>query len=163
MRPVHWLLVVAMALFVSGIGFIIAAARTASRAPAANTMAAPMPVASVRQIMKGIVDPAANAVFNAVSTVETANGVEEKAPQTDLEWEAIGNSAAALVESGNLMLVDGRAVDRGDWVTYCKSLIDSSRAALSATQAKNAKELFAAGGTLYESCDNCHRKYERVY
>ena len=34
---------------------------------------------------------------------------------------------------------------------------------LSATQAKNAKELFAAGGTLYESCDNCHRKYERVY
>lgn len=163
MRPIHWLFVVAMALFVSGIGFIVAAARTASRARPASSVAAIAPVASVKQIMKAIVNPAAQAVFSSVSTVETAKGIEEKAPQTDQEWEAIGNSAAALAESGNLMLVDGRAVDRGDWVTYSKAMIDSSKAALKATQTKNANALFEAGGTIYESCDNCHKRYERVY
>jgi hypothetical protein len=163
MRSVHWLFVVGMALFVGGIGFIIAGARMARRAPVSQPSPAVTPVASVKQIMKAIVDPAATAVFNSVSTIETINGIEEKAPRTDAEWEAVGDSAAALIESGNLMLAEGRRVDQGDWVAYSQAMIDSSKAALSATQAKNATALFAAGGTIYESCDNCHRKYQRVF
>jgi hypothetical protein len=163
MGTVYRLFLVSIALFVSGIGFIIAGARMARRAPAANAAAALVPVASVRQIMKGIVGPASTAVFTAVSTTETIKGVEEKAPHTDEEWEAVGNSAAALIESGNLMLVEGRAVDRGDWVTYSKALIESSKVALKATQAKSAGDLFASGEAIYESCNDCHRKYQRGF
>ena len=56
MRIVHWLFVVGVALFVSGVGFIIAGARTPRRAPTAETFALEVrPVASVKQLMKGIV------------------------------------------------------------------------------------------------------------
>ena len=61
MKSVHWLFVVSVALFVSGVGFVIAAARTIRHAPAAvdASTASPTPVASVKQIMKGITGPAA--------------------------------------------------------------------------------------------------------
>jgi hypothetical protein len=164
MRPLHWFFLVAAVLFIAGIGFIIAGARMARRAPAATaTVVATTPVASVKQIMKGIVDPASKAVFSSVNTVETKEGIQEIAPHTDAEWEAVGSSAAALIESGNMILAKGRAVDQGDWVTFSKAMIESSEAALKATQAKNPKDLFSSGGTIYESCDNCHRKYQRVF
>jgi hypothetical protein len=162
MRIVHWLFVVSVALFVSGIGFVIAGARSARQAPAADTSAISLtPVASVKQIMKGIVGPAATAVFDSVSTTVTKNGTEEKAPQTAEEWEALGNSAAALIESGNLILMGNRAVDQGDWVKFTQEQIEAGKKLLKATQAKSPTDVLAAGEALNESCDNCHGKYKR--
>ena len=112
--------------------------------------------------MKGIVAPAATAVFNSVGTTVSAKGIEEKAPANDEEWEALGNSAAALIESGNLMLMGPRAVDKGDWVKFSGDLIASGQATLKATEAKSAEGVLAAGEKLNESCDNCHRKYQRA-
>jgi hypothetical protein len=117
MRTVHWLFVISAALFISGIAFIIAGARTAQAAAPAEAQApAITPVASVKQIMAGISSPAATAVFDSVGTVVDATGIHEKAPSTDTEWAALGASAAALVESGNLLVMGDRAVDRGDWI-----------------------------------------------
>ena len=162
MRIVHWLFIVSVALFVSGIGFVIAGARTARQMPAVETASISLtPVASVKQIMKGIVGPAAAAVFDSVSTSVTAAGTEEKAPHTEQEWEALGNSAAALIESGNLILMGSRAVDKGDWVKHSQALIVAGQGVLKATQAKSPNEVLAAGEALNESCDNCHRKYQR--
>src|SRR6185295_9704122 len=60
MRTIHWIFLVSVLLFVSGIAFTIAGAREARKAPAAA--AAPSvdlaPVASVKQIMKAITGPA---------------------------------------------------------------------------------------------------------
>jgi cytochrome c556 len=162
MKTVHWLFIVSVALFVSGIGFVIAGARSARQAPAVDTTAISVtPVASVKQIMKGIVGPAATVVFDAVSTTVSIKGIEEKAPQTDAEWEALGNTAAALSESGNLMLTGGRAVDKEDWVKESRAMIDAGKAVLKATQDKSPNGVLAAGEALNESCDNCHRKYQR--
>ena len=162
MRIIHWLFVVGVALFVSGIGFIIAGARAARLAPAAETALTPMtPVASVKQIMKGIVRPASTTVFESVSTISSSAGIEEKAPRTDEEWENVGNSAAALIESGNMMLMDGRAIDKGDWVKMSQAMIDAGKVALRATQAKSAGGVLEAGDAINQSCDNCHRKYQR--
>src|SRR5947208_2204528 len=108
MKIVYWLFMVSIALFVCGVGFIIAGARSARAAVVVDAPAI-VPVASVKQIMKGITGPAADVIFNSVSTSVTAKGVEEKAPHTDAEWEVVGNSAAAIAESGNLMLVGSRA------------------------------------------------------
>jgi cytochrome c556 len=160
-RTVHWLFIVGVLLFVSGIGFVIAGARTARQAPRAEAAIEIVPVASVKQIMKGIVGPAATVVFDAVSTTVSSKGVEEKAPQTDAEWETVGNSAAALIESGNLMLMDGRAVDKEDWVKMSRALVDAGKATLRATQAKSSEGVLAAGEAVNISCDNCHRKYQR--
>jgi hypothetical protein len=166
MRTFHWFFLTAVALFIAGLAFIIVGARMARRAPsaaAASQVVTAAPVASVRQIMKGIVDPAAKAVFASVNTIETKEGTQEIAPRTDAEWEAVGSSAAALIESANMILANGRAVDQGDWVTFAKVMIEGSRSALQATQAKNAKDLFDAGGAIYEACNKCHSKYQRVF
>ena len=162
MRTVHWLFVVGVALFVSGIGFVIAGARAARTAPAAETAAVTgTPVASVKQIMKGIVGPAATTVFESVSTTVSAKGTEEKAPRTEEEWEHVGTSAAALIESGNLLVMGSRAIDQGDWVKMSQALIEAGTVALRATEAKNAEQVLAAGEAVNASCDTCHRKYQR--
>jgi hypothetical protein len=164
MRTLHWLFVIAVALFIGGLGFIIAGARMARRAPAAAApvVAAAAPVASVKQLMIGIIDPASKTVFSAVNTIETKEGTQEIAPRTDAEWQAVGSSAAALIESANLILASGRAVDQGDWVTFTKAMIAGSKSALQATQAKKPKDLFDASGDIYDACTRCHTKYQRV-
>jgi hypothetical protein len=162
MKTVHWLFVVSVALFISGIGFIIAGARTSQAAAPADTTAPPAPpVATVQQIMRGIVGPAANVVFESVSTTVSAAGIEEKQPRTDAEWLEVSSSAAALVESANLLVAGDRAIDKGEWVTMAKAMADAGMVALKATQAKDAAGVLAAGEAINNSCDNCHRKYQR--
>jgi hypothetical protein len=162
MRVIHWLFVVSAALFISGIGFIIAGARTAqAAAPAEPAAPAITPVATVKQIMDGIVAPSATAVFESVGTIVDATGIHEKAPSTDAEWAALGASAAALAESANLLLIGNRAVDQQDWVKMSKALADASMLVLKATDAKDAMGVLAAGETLNASCDDCHERYSR--
>jgi hypothetical protein len=161
MRTVHWLFVVSVALFVSGIGFVVAAGRTAQRAAPAEERPVFVPVASVKQIMAGITGPAATVVYNAVGTVINREGVTEIEPKNDEEWAVVGNNAAALVESGNLMLMEGRAVDTGDWVTMSKALIDAATVAVKAAANKDKEGILASGSDINSSCDNCHARYQR--
>ncbi len=163
MRIVHWLFVVSAALFIAGIGFIIAAGRMrpAAATGEAKPAVAIRPVASVKQIMQGIVGPASTAVFNSVSTTVTSKGVEEVAPRNDEEWASLGSSAAALAEAGNLMMLDGRAVDRGDWVKMSQALVDAGTQTLKAVSDKSTEAVLAAGERVNESCDNCHQRYMR--
>ena len=154
MRTVHWMLVVSVALFVSGIGFVVAGAR-------ATRMATPVPVASVAQIMNGITGPAAMVVYDAVGYIVTAEGIEETVPQNDEEWAVIANSAAALVESGNMLLLGDRAVDDGDWVTITRALIGAGTTALHAAEAQDVEGILAIGGDINTTCDDCHAQYQR--
>jgi hypothetical protein len=126
----YWLFGVSVALFISGIAFVIAGERTARAAtPAAAAAAAPevAPVATVKQIMIGITNPAAYVIYEAVGTKSTAKGVEEIAPQNDEEWAKVGSAAAAVIESGNLMLMGSRAIDKGDWVKMTHEMMDQGQ------------------------------------
>ena len=162
MRMVNWLFFVSVALFISGIGFIIAGARTAqAAAPAEAAAPAAAPVASVKQIMDGIVAPSATVVFEAVGTIVDATGIHEKAPSTDAEWAALGASAAALVESANLLVIGNRAIDQQDWTKMSKALADAGMQVLKATEAKDPMGVLASGETLNASCDACHQRYSR--
>lgn len=163
MRSVHWLFVISAALFVAGIGFVIASARASEQMPAASAQqpVETRPVATVKQIMQGIVGPGALVVFDAVGTTVSVRGTEERSPKTDEEWTAVGNSAAALVEAGNLLMLGDRAIDRGDWIKMSRALMDTSMVALKATEAKDVKALFDSAEAINTSCDNCHQKYQR--
>jgi hypothetical protein len=163
MRVVNWLFMVSVALFIAGIGFIIAGAREAKKAPAVQASGSPppAPVANVQQIMRGIVGPSANVVFESVSTTVSKAGIEEKQPRTDAEWLAVGSSAAALIESANMLTIGGRAIDTGEWVTMSKAMADAGMTALKATEKKDPAGVLAAGEAINTTCDNCHRKYQR--
>jgi hypothetical protein len=160
MRTVHWFFAVSVALFIGGIGFIIATARSARDVAAAEAVVL-KPVASVKQIMKGIVGPSAAVVFTSVAFTTTVAGVEETAPRNDDEWEAVTNSAMALAEAGNLLMMDGRAVDNQEWIRMSQAMIDAARVAVKATEAKSTEGVLASGDAINVSCDNCHRRYQR--
>jgi hypothetical protein len=161
MRTVHWLFVVSVALFVAGIGFVIAAGRSAPQAVAGPEAPAVVAVGSIKQIMAGITGPAATVVYNAVGTVINSEGVTEIAPQNDEEWAVVANSAAALVESGNLRLIGNRVLDNGDWITMARALVVTGTVALKAAEAQSTEGILASGGDINETCDNCHEKYQR--
>ena len=162
MRTVYSLFVVSVLLFLSGIGFVIAGGRTARAAtPVAADMPVTTPVASIKQIMNGIVMPNAYVIYNAIGTKSSAAGVEEIAPKNDAEWAAVGDGAAAVIEAGNLMLMGGRALDKGDWVKMTHAYMDAGKQALKAVEAKDKDGILSAGEVLDMSCDNCHAKYQR--
>lgn len=164
MKIVNWLFAISLALFVSGIGFIIAGERTARAAtPATAAAAAPevTPVATVKQVMIGITNPAAYVVYEAVGTKNTAKGLEEIAPQTDEDWAKVESAAAAVVESGNLILAGNRAIDKGDWVKMTHDMMDKAKLAMAAAKAKDKDKVVETGGDLNTTCDNCHARYSR--
>lgn len=154
MRTIYGLVAIGLLTFVTGIVFIVLGARNAGKAPASA------PVASVKQVMQGIVTPASGAIYNAVSTTVTAKGTEEIFPRNDREWEIVGSHAMALVEAANLLKVDGRARDNGDWIRMSDAMSTAAMQAYRAAEKKDVEALLASGEVLNNSCDSCHRNYE---
>jgi hypothetical protein len=154
MRTIYGLLIVSLMTFLSGIAFIVLAAKDAGNAPAAP------PVASVKQMMQGIITPASGTIYNAVSTTITEKGMDEVFPRNDREWENVGSSALALIEAANLLKVDGRAMDKSDWFRLSDAMATAAQQAYQATQKKDVEALLASGEGLNNSCDSCHRRYE---
>lgn len=117
------------------------------------------PVADTKLLMQSVIDPTADEIWDAVRTIITKDGVEEIRPKTAEEWDAVRNHAVALAESGNLLMMVPRAKDGGEWMQRSRELVDTSERAVRAAQARNADELFTAGGDIYQACSNCHQKY----
>jgi hypothetical protein len=164
MRTIHWLFAVSLMLFISGIGFVIAAERTArlaAPAAAAERPRAAAPVASAKQIMNGIVMPAAATIWDSVSTIVDAKGIQENVPRTDEEWAQVATSAAMLVEAANLLVEGDRAVDQGEWLKMAQAMAASGAKALKAAEAKNPDGILAVGEEINRTCDGCHEKYSR--
>jgi hypothetical protein len=139
------------------------------------------PVATVKDVMDDIVIPSSEFVFNAVSTVQGPNGVEDKAPKNDAEWAEVRKHALLLSEAGNLLMVPGRhiagpndksnnpgselepsqmealvAKNRATFARRARGLIDATALALKAIDARNAEMLSDAGGEIDAACENCH-------
>src|SRR5258706_12048801 len=55
------------------------------------------PTATIKDIMDSMVDPGADYIWDAVETVVSAKGVEEKQPHTDAEWKQVSRHAIMLL------------------------------------------------------------------
>ena len=162
-RTLNWLFLVSVLLFISGIGFVIAAGRTVRAAPAAVGAAAPAvaPIATVKQVMRWITMPSAAFIWDSVSTIVDEKGVTENVPKDEAEWAVVGANAAALAESANMLLTGDRAVDKGDWVKFATTLRGSAEKALKFADAKDTAGILAVGEEINTSCDACHERYQR--
>jgi cytochrome c553 len=114
---------------------------------------------SLQQLMEWVIDPNADVVWDSVKSISNAKGTTEIYPKTDAQWEAVRNSAATLIEAGNLLKVEGRAKDNKQWMEYSQALSNAAAGTLKAAQAKNKDALFDAGGDIYSACKSCHDKY----
>ena len=128
-------------------------------APPAPPAAPFRPVADVKQLMSSVIEPAAEVYWDAVGTIVDKNGTVEIAPKTDDEWIAVRNSAYVVAESGNLLMMDPRAKDRGEWITFSQQLVEVARRAIQAAESKNKDAVFDAGAEVYDACVACHAKY----
>lgn len=155
MRTTYALLIVSLLLFVFGIWFVLAGARTRGGLPPA----AP-PVATVAELMDGIVSPASSVIYQSVTTTVTREGVEEVRPKNDREWQRVAGNAAALVEASEMLKTPGRTRDAGDWAMIATAMGTAAAEARAAAQKKDPEGILAAGERLNNSCDNCHRKYQ---
>jgi hypothetical protein len=128
--------------------------------PAAPVAAPPFHVTlTTQQLMGWIIDPTADTIWNSVGTTVSEKGTEEHQPRTDEEWAAMRNAAAVLIESGNLLMLDGRQVDQDQWLAVARVMSDAATKVLEAAEANDVEAYFDDGGALYEACVACHSKY----
>src|SRR4029077_13250229 len=105
---------------------------------------------SVKQLMLDLIHPSSNDILFAIY---------RGGPKDDQEWAAVRRSAVTLAESGNLLMLRGRARDQEDWMKDAKLLVAAGNAAYKAAQAKDGNALAALAGALDASCTNCHKQY----
>ena len=128
-------------------------------APAGDSSGRFTAVADVQQLMASIVDPAADFYWDAVGWIVDENGTEEVRPANDEEWEAVVNAAFLIAESGNLLLMESRALDEGAWIAMSQALIDVGKRAIEAAETRNEMAVFDVGAEVYAVCTNCHAAY----
>lgn len=117
-----------------------------------------------RQLMSWMIDPSSKVVFGAVASIVTEQGEENVQPRTDEEWNIVRNNAVIVLESGNLLMLEGRArgsqiQDAADWNAKARAMSAAARTAIEATDVKDPEALFAASGDIYQTCTDCHAKY----
>ena len=115
-------------------------------------------VTDIHHTMELILDPAADLIWASAGTIITAEGEQELAPTTDEGWHKVEQAAAVLAETGNLLMMPGRAVG-DDWVEYSIGLIEAGKLALQAARDQDSDALFDAGGRIYQVCLACHNQY----
>jgi cytochrome c556 len=161
-----------------------AAAAALSLLAACTPSEAPQP--SIQDIMATIVDPSADALWDAVSTEVTALGVEEKRPRGDAEWRSLRARAATLAEGARLLAARERPVthgarqvedahvagvlaahevekaigaDRPGFEARARDLQQAAGEALAAIDARNADRLLVVGGQIDQACERCHQSF----
>tara|TARA_B100000929_G_C15404137_1_gene385632 strand:+ start:426 stop:854 length:429 start_codon:yes stop_codon:yes gene_type:complete len=113
----------------------------------------------VEQLMHYVLEPAADIVWDSAGTIATLEGVEDLAPTTDEGWFRVQHAAAVVTESGNLLLMPGRAEDGNDWREISLGLVSTGTALMNAAEEQNADAIFDLGGQLYNVCVACHQRY----
>lgn len=116
-------------------------------------------VMSVLELMQAVVVPAAETYWSSVQITVDETGEHEFFPESDAEWTAVRLAALTIAESGNLMMIEPREVDKGPWRLYSRELIDAGIAAAAAAEAKDTDAVFAAGEQVYNVCSACHMRY----
>jgi hypothetical protein len=142
------------------------------------------PFGTFREVMKSIVEPNADFIWDSVATTITAKGEERKEPRTDDEWDEEHQHAIALVEATNLLLVPNRhvakpdekadnpeyerdpkeveamlAADRATFLRHVGALREAALTMLKAVEAKNVQGIDDTGGVLDKACEDCHMTY----
>ena len=110
----------------------------------------PRPVGTMSELMMSMTYPAANDIL----LIARRGG-----PQDDAQWRAVQRAAVLLGESGNVMMMNGRAMNRGSWIREANALVDVATAAYRAAGERDGDALIALDEPLSASCVDCHKQY----
>lgn len=130
------------------IAFAVATALVTITVGGAAGQLGPKTVATEKEVMSLFVVPASDAVFGVID-----------APTTDTGWADARRHAVALAESGNLLLIGGRAAKSGEWSTLATALVDSAIKAARAAERKDFDAFTNGSDAVAETCVACHAQY----
>jgi len=144
---------------------------------------APQPYGSLAEVMRGIPFPNSNIIFDAQtndpgaakkpadkSSTAAAGGASGVYSSVYSGWQAVEQSAIALQETANLVMIPGRKCENGLPVPLteatfqkgAKALVDAGAAAYKAAKSKNLDAIVDVSGTVSDACLICHEKYRDV-
>jgi hypothetical protein len=143
-------------------------------------------VVSVKELMRFMIDPLADNIFDAVSWDITKKGIVQTQPRNDEDWEKVRIGAVTLAEGIYLLKVPRPFAPPGDvnnstgpnppelsptqikakldadpvlWDAKIEALRNVALAVLEVANKKDVKELFEAGEDLDKACEACHLEY----
>jgi hypothetical protein len=144
------------------------------------------PVVSVKELMRYMLDPASDYIFDAVKIVTTKNGTVEKLPRTDEDWEKLRIGAVTLAEGVYLLKIQRPFAPAGDhnnttgpdateltpdqikakvehdpvlWNAKIEALRNVGLEVLEIVKTKKTDELWEASYNLDQACESCHIQY----
>src|SRR3954470_23900188 len=151
-------------------------AQTAAVRPAAAG-GAPVfpPMGNMAQLMRGVLFPSANMIFNVQrydpATPPKANNQSKDAGFSWVDWgagvytgwEIVDYAAVALGETAPLMLTPGRRCENGkpvpvndpDWIKFSNELYETSKAVYAAAQTRNQEKVSDITERLPAMCLHC--------
>ena len=173
-------------LTVAALSLLVVSCTSSAPAPSSTAAPATAPAASAQkvvgtlnQVMRGILFPNSNIIFDAQSN-DPAKPPDPKEKgsgsasalyaSTYGGWEAVENASIALGEAANLVSLPGRSCANGKPVplndpTFQKGLAalrDASAVAYKAAQAKNMDQVLDAADKVTMACATCHDVYRDV-
>ena len=141
------------------------------------------PVVSVKELMRDMLDPASDYIFDAVKIETTKSGTVEKVPKTDADWDRIRIGAVTIAEGVYLLKVPRPFAPPGDenastgpepselspaqikakleadpvlWNAKIEALRNVGLQVLEIVKKKNTAELWDASYNLDQACESCH-------
>jgi hypothetical protein len=179
-------------LLVAAVGLVCTAACSSPKSAAATATKPPelwgdlKPVVSVKELMRDMLDPAADNIFDAVKVVFTKGSTVETGPKTDEDWERIRIGAVTLAEGVYLLKIPRPFAPPGDennskgpnppelspaqikakleadpvlWNAKIEALRNVGLEVLEIVKKKKVDELWDAGDNLDRACESCHLQY----
>jgi cytochrome c556 len=144
------------------------------------------PAVSVKELMKYMIDPVADNIFNAVGSTVTKHGTVDIEPRTEEDWDKIRIGAVSLAEGAYLLKIRRPFAAAGDennstgpdavelspaqiaakverdpveWNARIEALRNVALEALEVVKRKDVNELWDVGENLDKACEACHRSY----
>ena len=177
MKNLRWLVVLTFSIAACG-------GQQSSSAPPAATPAAPagapgltqQPYSNLAQLMRAIPFNSANIIFDTQThdpgEKPKEGGGDSSAATSRFAsiytgWPLVEQSALALSETANLMMIPGRLcengkpvpLDREDFRKGIVGLAEAGKAAYKAAQSKNQEQMIEVSNTVTEACLVCHEVY----
>ena len=143
-------------------------------------------VVSVKELMRDLIDPLADNIFDAVGAEWSHDQRVERSPKTDADWDKIRIGAVAMAEGAYLLKVPRPFAPPGDdnnssgpepmelspaqiaakreqdpvlWNAKIEALRNVGLEVLDVVKRKDVNELWDAAENLDEACENCHLEY----
>ena len=137
------------------------------------------PVGNLAEVMRGIMFPSSNLLFNVQGNdpgaEQAAYQAQDRANFSWVDWGAgiysgwqiVDYAAIALAEASPLFLTPGRLcengqpvpVDRPDWIQYTAEMVEAGKTAYRASQTRDQAAVSDVTNVIAEACYNCHEAY----